>query len=57
MTVKELITCLKMAPQDYPVWMTSDPEGNEVRPLDEITDGTDGNGKRILLWPKEKPLD
>lgn len=35
MKVNELIEQLKLLPEDKEVWMSSDPEGNEYRPVSE----------------------
>lgn len=56
MTVKELIIQLNQFDQDMEVFMSKDPEGNRITPLDgfstEDSDGENMFDPFLCLWPE-----
>lgn len=50
MTVADLMDRLKRLPDDLPVWVSSDPEGNGVNPLADVEATT----RRVILWPMDQ---
>ena len=56
MLVKELVKKLKKLPQDKPVYMSTDAEGNGFSNIDGISP-TDDTMNTFVVWPKHDDVE